>query len=353
MYDAIIIGAGVSGLHAAWKLEQAGKNVLVLEARGRIGGRILSANINNNNDRLDLGATWIWPGEWRVDTLIKELGLKTFTQYEKGSMLYDSEGGTTPIPQGGSGVLSLRIKGGIASITDSLAHKLRAGSIKLSHEVKAIVLDKDGSIKVDADDDRSYLSRNILLAIPPALAINNIKFFPQLPQSFSQIAAITPVWMGVIIKTVIVYETPFWRDAGYSGTVMSTLGPLQEIHDMCGEDGSPAALFGFSALQNAEQNAPVEHSVVQQLIRIFGKAASKPRGLIIQDWSKEVYTSRKDVAYFQDYSLFGDSIYDAAYLGGGLHFCSCETYGRNGHIEDALAASDRAVKAALRNNKIK
>jgi len=39
-YDCIVVGAGYAGLSAAKKLKEAGKDVLVLEARARIGGRV-------------------------------------------------------------------------------------------------------------------------------------------------------------------------------------------------------------------------------------------------------------------------------------------------------------------------
>ncbi len=39
-YDAIVVGAGMSGLNAAWLLEQQGARVLVLEGRRRVGGRV-------------------------------------------------------------------------------------------------------------------------------------------------------------------------------------------------------------------------------------------------------------------------------------------------------------------------
>ena len=42
IYDVIIVGAGISGLAAADNLIDSGKNVLILEARDRIGGRIWS-----------------------------------------------------------------------------------------------------------------------------------------------------------------------------------------------------------------------------------------------------------------------------------------------------------------------
>jgi len=61
-YNTIIIGAGISGLACAAKLSdheifQKDKNLIVLEARDRIGGRIESVHVDGN--RLDTGANWI------------------------------------------------------------------------------------------------------------------------------------------------------------------------------------------------------------------------------------------------------------------------------------------------------
>ena len=55
--ENLIIGAGLSGLYLAYKLEQQGKDYLILEARDRLGGRI------HDHDGLDLGPTWFWPGQ--------------------------------------------------------------------------------------------------------------------------------------------------------------------------------------------------------------------------------------------------------------------------------------------------
>ncbi|OTG65435.1 flavin monoamine oxidase family protein [Acinetobacter silvestris] len=53
----LIIGAGIAGLACAQKLQEAGENVIILEAKKRIGGRIHS--IQEDCHIFDLGASWI------------------------------------------------------------------------------------------------------------------------------------------------------------------------------------------------------------------------------------------------------------------------------------------------------
>lgn len=57
--DMIIVGAGIAGLAAASELARSGVSVLVLEARDRIGGRILSARDATCNVDIPLGAEFI------------------------------------------------------------------------------------------------------------------------------------------------------------------------------------------------------------------------------------------------------------------------------------------------------
>lgn len=76
----IVIGAGIAGLAAASKLRQAGKDVVVLEARDRIGGRILTSE-RWGDAKVDLGASWIHgdgPGN-PVANLARQIGARLAT----------------------------------------------------------------------------------------------------------------------------------------------------------------------------------------------------------------------------------------------------------------------------------
>jgi monoamine oxidase len=95
--DVLVVGAGFAGLTAARRLEQAGHDALVVEARDRVGGRALTVPIPGADRAdpaavLDLGAGWVGPTQDRVLALIRELGLTTFPTYEEGDNLAEYKG---------------------------------------------------------------------------------------------------------------------------------------------------------------------------------------------------------------------------------------------------------------------
>ncbi|MEM8892186.1 MAG: FAD-dependent oxidoreductase, partial [Bacteroidota bacterium] len=87
MTDIIIIGAGLAGLNAARKLEQAGKSVQVIEARDRVGGRNVGQVLEDGNV-LEMGGQWIGPVQTRIYELCKELGLEIYPTYNEGKNLF-------------------------------------------------------------------------------------------------------------------------------------------------------------------------------------------------------------------------------------------------------------------------
>ncbi|MDQ3815345.1 MAG: FAD-dependent oxidoreductase [Armatimonadota bacterium] len=75
--SCIIIGAGLAGLAAGYKLTQAGWSVTVLEARSRIGGRVFSHRLPQNPGLVcELGAEWVGEHHHRIRALCRQFGLK-------------------------------------------------------------------------------------------------------------------------------------------------------------------------------------------------------------------------------------------------------------------------------------
>jgi len=89
--DCAIVGAGLSGLAAARALVAAGRSVVVLEARDRVGGRVLNADIGDGKV-VEAGGQWVGPTQHRVMALVRELGLETFPTYGEGDNLLDDGG---------------------------------------------------------------------------------------------------------------------------------------------------------------------------------------------------------------------------------------------------------------------
>jgi putrescine oxidase len=84
--DVVVIGAGATGLSAAHALKQAGRSVVVLEARDRVGGRLWTDEVDGVD--LELGGQWVSPDQEELLRVLDELGLETFSRYREGESVY-------------------------------------------------------------------------------------------------------------------------------------------------------------------------------------------------------------------------------------------------------------------------
>lgn len=95
LVDVAIIGAGLSGLSTAKDLANAGKSFVILEARERVGGRVLNINLPNGGVT-EAGAEFVGPTQDRVLLLAEELGLQTYATYTAGKNILYRNGTASP-----------------------------------------------------------------------------------------------------------------------------------------------------------------------------------------------------------------------------------------------------------------
>ncbi len=339
------MGAGIAGLAAAVELISRGMSVVVVESRDRVGGRLLSAN--SGEASLDLGATWFWPGEDRVARLVARLGVNVHGQYLDGDALFHTPAGAQRIDGNPLDGPSFRFSDGADSLTTGLAALMPAGTLHLNTQVDAVAVGVTigGSVGVEVQaGELRFEAQHVVLALPPALAVHSIHFEPSLPDRLAGLARVTPVWMGGTTKVVARFQHPFWREEGLSGSAMSHVGPMRELHDMCGPDGSHAAIFGFVPASGGGPTI-TEAEVCQQLRELFGPQC-EPIDVIICDWRTESATSPPGAENLTAYQTYGHELFQTPALDGRVHWASTETSQENpGHIEGALAAAERAVDA--------
>lgn len=350
--DVLIVGAGISGLAAARSLvgsdsggaSDSDIDVVVIEARDRVGGRLLSTPAGDDR-RLDLGATWFWPGEARIAALIADLAVEVFPHYLDGDAMYHEPGRPQRLDGNPIDVPSGRFAQGADSLAAAVAAELPAGTVRLNEVVRTI--DGSGDKMVVTTSVGSYEAAHVILALPPALAQHRISFVPELDDRLAGLAATTPVWMGATTKVVAHYANAFWRDNGLSGSAISHVGPMRELHDMSGPEGTPAAIFGFVPGIFGAETATAD-DVRQQLVEIFGDEAGEPLEITIQDWRSEEFTSPPDADRMGAYQTYGHPLYHRPAMNERLHWSSTETSPEYpGHIEGSLAAAERATTAII------
>jgi monoamine oxidase len=89
--DVVVVGAGAAGLAAARALTSAGASTVVVEARDRVGGRLLNHDIGGG-EVVEVGGQWVGPTQTRALQLTEELGLETFPTFDEGENVIEWRG---------------------------------------------------------------------------------------------------------------------------------------------------------------------------------------------------------------------------------------------------------------------
>lgn len=385
-YDTIVIGAGATGLTAAWRLTEAGQNVLVLEARNRVGGRLRTERHGDSD--FEIGGQWISPDQTALSALVEELGLQTYARYREGDSLYVNAGGEAlrfggdemPVSDATNAaidaltarldelsaqmdpdrpwahpeaatldtvtfaqwleqqtddveardnvalyigpamltkpaysfsalqavqmaasagsfsnlvdadfILDRRVVGGLASVPRELAARL-GDRVRLNCDVTGI--ERFDNRAIVHTGGEALEARHVILALPPT-HVSRIRITPELPADHRH--ARQHQSFGLVIKVQPEYATPFWRDAGLSGTGFAPYELVHEIYDNTIEGSSTGTLVGFVSDINADTLGRLTDDerrtlILESIAKYFGPQALEPITYVESDWQHQELT---------------------------------------------------------------
>lgn len=457
--DVAIVGAGLAGLVAARDLAAAGLRPLVLEARDRVGGRILNEEIGEGKV-VEVGGQWIGPGQNRIAALAAELGVETFPTHDRGRHLIEfggkrtsyagaltdfrldllrdlsraisplaladleqararldrmarqvpleepwtasrarlwdgqtfaswvrrntrtaaarsllelateavwaaeaadvsllhflfythSGGGLNRLLGTGGGAQQDRFHGGSQRIPLLLAEQLGDERLRLSAPVRRIE-HGDNGVVLHADDSEpgavlTVRAKRAIVAIPPTLA-GRIAYDPPLPALRDQLTQRMP--QGTVIKTMAIYDEPFWREDGFSGQATSDVGPSRVVFDNSPPGGSPGVLLGFLEGRLAREwgaRPAMERrdAVLAGHARLFGERAARPERFVERVWADEEWTRGCYGCLMTTggWTEFGRALRAPI---GRLHWAGAETATVwNGYMDGAVQSGQRACE---------
>lgn len=348
--DVAIVGAGLCGLALARTLHARGLQVALLEARAHPGGRVRTVDCESTGQPLDLGAAWVWPdAEPRMVALLDELGLPRFAQHDPGDALWltDPNRAAERRAQGPGGVHAgaCRIAGGTQRVVRALAAALPAGCLRTGHAVQ-LVRDRGGMIELLAEGGRSLRARRVVLALPPRLVAERIRFDPPLPLAVQEALAAVPTWMAAQAKALSSFASPFWQTQGHSGNafVRHSQAVLGEVFD-AGTPLQPGGVLGGFVALDAAQRAHFRRGlpmlIESQLAQLYGPEAQHGQ-LHLTDWAEEAWTCAAADRAGPPEPPQASTLLRQPLWAGRLFFGGTETATHGaGHMEGALDAADR------------
>jgi monoamine oxidase len=150
--DLVVIGAGLAGLSAARAAAAAGASVVVVEARDRVGGRVLNEEIGGG-EIVEVGGQWIGPTQDRLAALASELGVATFPTHGAGDNVIEYGGRLR------------RYRGTIPRINPVVLLDVERAQRRLNRMARRVPLDAPweapGAAALDGQTAATWMRRNL------------------------------------------------------------------------------------------------------------------------------------------------------------------------------------------------
>lgn len=242
-------------------------------------------------------------------------------------------------------ILDKRVVGGMQQVSLLQAQEL-GPDVVLNSPVRTINWETDaagGHRATVVSEQASVNARYVIMAVPPNL-YSRVSFTPPLPRRQHQMHQHQS--LGLVIKVHAVYSTPFWREAGLSGTGFGAGSLVQEVYDNTNYGDVRGTLVGFISDEKADAVFELsaekrKQAILDSIAGFLGDKALEPEVYYESDWGSEEWTRG---AYASSYDL------------GGLH-----RYGKDQHTpvgpiywcsSDLAAEGYQHVDGAVRMGKL-
>ncbi|WP_241976949.1 MULTISPECIES: NAD(P)/FAD-dependent oxidoreductase [unclassified Cryobacterium] len=194
-------------------------------------------------------------------------------------------------------ILDERVVGGLQRVPILLAENL-SDDVFLGQAARTVRWG-DAGVSV-LTDDLEVRARRVIVAVPPVL-YTRISFDPPLPRRQQMMHQ--HLSMGFVIKVHAVYETPFWREDGLSGTAFSPYELSHEAYDNTNFNDPRGTLVGFVSDEAADGVFTVsaeerKQRILTSLSHYFGEKALSPVVYYESDWGTEEWTRGAYAASF-------------------------------------------------------
>jgi len=248
-------------------------------------------------------------------------------------------------------ILDKRVVGGLQQVPVLLAERL-GDDVFLNRPVRTVEW-SDAGVTAHADG-LTVRARSAVLAVAPVL-YNRISFVPPMPRLQHQMHQ--HISMGFVIKVHAVYETPFWREKGLSGTAFSPYEICHEAYDNTNHDDPRGTLVGFVSDRNADDMFRLsaeerKERILESLSHYYGPEAKDPVVYYESDWGTEEWTRG---AYAASFDLGGLHRYgaDVRTPVGPIQFACSDIAGAGyQHVDGAIRMGRLAARNILADGRV-
>jgi monoamine oxidase len=256
--DLVVVGAGLAGLAAAREAVDSGASVVVVEARDRVGGRVLNHDLGGGAV-VEVGGQWIGPTQDRLAALAKELSVETFPTHGEGENVIEYSGSLR------------RYSGTIPRINPLVLLDVERAQRRLNRLARRVPLEApwraDHAARLDAQTPAAWMRRN--LATRPGRALLQL--------------GIEAVWAAQPEEMSLLHLLFYIHSAGSLELLFDTEGGAQQDRFVGGSQLVPLRMAEQLGAQRLVLGSPVrriEHGADGVMIHADGAVARGRRAIV-------------------------------------------------------------------------